>query len=115
MSDDISVGSVSAEVVPDATGFVQKLKASTAGISISIGIGLDTTELRSQLEEVTRDRQATINVDADTTQAEAQIDAAARDRTARVDVDSRGVTTASNGISGLLVGVLALGLSLIHI
>lgn len=115
MADDISVGSVSAEVVPDASGFAAKLKTELKGISIAIGITVDTAELRSQLEEVTRDRSATINVDADTTAAEAQIDEASRDRTANVDVDSSGIARAGSDVSGLAVAIIALGPALIPI
>ena len=58
MSD--SIGSVSVDVVPDARGWSEKLRAQL------------------------RDQSVTINADADTTEAETQLDEAARTRTARI-------------------------------
>lgn len=104
---DISVGSVSVDVVPDATGFARELKAKLSGISVAIGISVDTTQLRAQLEEVTRERTATINVNADTAAAEAQIDAVARSREAHVDIDTGGSVAklaTLRGAIGLLDG-----------
>lgn len=115
MADDISVGSVSADVVPDATGFAARLKAQLSGITVDLGINIDTTEMRSQLAEATRDRGATISVDADTAAAEAEIDTVARTREATVDVNSRGVAQASQGVSGILAAVLALGPALVPV
>jgi hypothetical protein len=81
MSD--SVGSVSVDVVPDARGWSEKLRAQI------------------------RDQTATVNVDADTGEAETKLDAVARTRTAKVKAD---VSQLSRGASALdnFVGKLGL-------
>lgn len=103
---DISVGSVSVDIVPDTRGFAADLKAKLSDISVEIGVTADTSAARAQIDEVARARSATINADADTSAAEAELDAAARPRDARIRADV-------GGVSSLVAGVVALGPALV--
>lgn len=105
---DISVGSVSVDVVPDTRGFAEELRTKLAGISVDVGINADTSAARAQIEEVARARSATINADADTGAAEAKLDEVARPRDARIHADV-------GNVSGLLTGIVALGPALVPI
>ncbi|MGC4109447.1 MAG: hypothetical protein QM747_03265 [Nocardioides sp.] len=81
MSD--SVGSVSVDVVPDARGWSEKLRAQI------------------------RDQTVTINANADTSEAEAQLDEAAHTRTATIRADTSQLSK-SNGVLGSFVDRLGL-------
>jgi hypothetical protein len=61
----VEVGRISIKVVPDTSGFKERVRAETAGAGSDVEIP----------------------VDADTAAAEAKIDRAARNRTAKIDVD----------------------------
>lgn len=103
---DISVGSVSVDVVPDTRGFAEDLRAKLSNISVEIGVTADTSAARAQIDEVARARSATINADADTGAAEAELDAAARPRDAKIHADV-------GNVSALMAGVVALGPALV--
>lgn len=61
MSD--SVGSVSVEVVPDARGWAEKLRAQIRDTSATVNVNADTAEANAQIDEAARTRTATIKAD----------------------------------------------------
>lgn len=60
MSD--SVGSVSVEVVPDARGWTERLRAQIRDATVTVNVNADTTEANAQIDEAARNRDSTINV-----------------------------------------------------
>ena len=123
MADDIVVGSVAVDIVPDTKRFRRDLNAKLQGISVDVGINADTTGIRAELDEVTRKRDMTITANADVAEANAQLDLTARDRTStiRANVDSSQVAAVGSlnrglgGISTLATGLITLGPALIPI
>ena len=107
MSD--SVGSVSVDVVPDARGWAERLRAQIRDYTAQVNVEADTTKARAQLDELVRTRVATIQANADTAKAEAQLDETARDRRSnvQVDVDRSAISEGSKALDGF-VGKLGL-------
>jgi hypothetical protein len=60
-----SVGSVSVDVVPDARGWAEKLRAQIRDQTVKVQAEADTTEANAKLDEAARTRTAKINVDVD--------------------------------------------------
>lgn len=113
MSD--SVGSASVDVVPDARGWAEKLRAQIRDFVATVRVELDTAGARADMESLRAEMaavgQAHGSVDIDTAASEARVeelilkeDDAARTRHGRVDVDT------SNGLSGLQGITSSLGL-----
>lgn len=121
MSDNI--GSVSVEVVPDARGFPEKLKAKLRNLEVTVGVNLDAGKAKAQLDKLAMTRRsAKINVDADTKLAAAKLDKLAKNRTTKIraSVDRSSFSRAESAAGGaakqvsLLEGaVLGLGPALI--
>lgn len=111
----ISVGSVSVDVVPDARGFAEDLKAKLKSIRVSVPVEADTAKMRADIDEAARTRTATINVDVDATRARLELDALQRPRTANIGVNASGLTSAFSSMSGLATAIVALGPALIPI
>lgn len=110
--NDINAGSVSVEVVPDARGFAEKLKAKLGNLAVDVIAKVRDDEAKAKLDALTRDRDATINADANTTAAGAKLDEAARDRTAHIEADTTG---AERNISNLTAAIVGLGPALVPI
>lgn len=85
---DISAGSVSVEVVPDARGFREKLAAQLRDAQVEVRLDLD----QSSVDE-----------------ANAELDRVARDRTAVVRVRTEGLQEAERGAGLLASSLMALG------
>lgn len=116
MADDIVVGSVAVDIVPDTSRFREELAAKMKGITVDIPVVADLDRFRAELDDATRDRETTIRANADTAAASAQLDEAARDRTARISVaDGGGLSRASQGLGGLATAAVTLGPTLIPI
>jgi hypothetical protein len=94
-----NIGSVSVEVVPDARGFPEKLKAKLRDIEVKVGVNLDATKAKAQLDKLAMTRRsAKINVDADTKLAAAKLDKLAKNRTTKIraSVDKGSFTRAAS-------------------
>lgn len=84
--DDISVGSVSVDVVPDMRLFRKGVEAQTKDLVATVRVGIDDAQFDAELQRATRGRSTTVRVKADGQQADADIDEVSRDRTAKVRV-----------------------------
>jgi hypothetical protein len=60
-----SIGSVSVDVVPDARGWSEKLRAQIRDQTVKVNADADTGEAEAKLDEVARPRSATINAKVD--------------------------------------------------
>jgi hypothetical protein len=104
---------VSVEVVPDARGFAEKLRAQLADVGgVTVDVKADTAAVDAKLAEISRDR--TVDIVAKTAgeaEADAKIDAVAHERTAKVKVDSDSSSLDAMKISmtGLIAGAVSLG------
>lgn len=115
MSEPISVGSVSVDVVPDARGFDEKLKAELRDLTIMIRAQIDRAELDAQIAEATRERDMRIRANLDDTDAAARLDLLTRPRDVNIRADSSGldsVASASRSASGGLGGLLSVAVLL---
>lgn len=118
MADDIVVGSVAVDIVPDTRNFRRDLNAKLQGITADVDVNADTAEARADLDEVTRTREVKVNANADTAAASAKIDEAARTRTAKINTRVSGTASIFNAVSGfgaLTTAAITLGPALIPI
>jgi hypothetical protein len=86
----IRVGSVSVEVVPDARGFAEKLRAQLADIGgVTIDIKADTAVVDAQLAELAKDRTTQIRAEVEeAAKAKAELDETAKERKARLRAEA---------------------------
>lgn len=107
------MGSVSVDVVPDARGWAERLRAQIRDFVTTIKVELDTAGARADLESLRTEMAALGNanakVDVDTAAANARLDEliakeddAARTRHGRVDVDTSGGLAGLQGITSSL-------------
>jgi hypothetical protein len=102
-------GSVWVSVVPSLKGFSQKVKADLAGLSVDVGINVDTKGAQAKVDAATRGKNVNVGVDVDTGAAEAEL-AGFRGLasklvgkvTVNVDADTGGATAKLTAFSGVL-------------
>lgn len=102
MSDE-SVGSASVEIVPDARGFSEKLKAQIRDARVTVNVDANTAEARADIDETARTRDAKIKPEVDQfsrDKANAELDTVARTRTARIKVKAD-TSEAETALAGL--------------
>lgn len=111
MSD--SVGSVSVDVVPDARGWAERLRAQIRDFVATIKVNLDAGAAHAEIEGLRAEMEsigdAHADVDVDTAAANAKLDDlivkeddAARTRHGRVDVDTSGGLAGLQGVTSSL-------------
>jgi hypothetical protein len=102
----IRVGSVSVEVVPDARGFAEKLRAQLADVGgVTIDVKADTAAVDAKLAEISRDRTAAIVAKTSgEAEADAKLDEVAHERTAKVKVKSD--SSELDGLSGKMTAIV---------
>ena len=111
MSEAISVGSVSVDIVPDVRKLPEELRAKTRDLSITVGTKLDDATLKREMDELTRERQVAIRANLDDTVAAGRLDELTRDRTIKIKADTSQARKAMSGMGSMgLLPSLALGL-----
>lgn len=113
----INVASVTAEVVPDARTFREKLDAQLKGLSATVDLKLLDEQVKAELDRVVRDRSVTINANLDDKAASAKLDLLTRPRDAKVraDVDTSSFATAGKSVGLLATSIITLGPALIPV
>lgn len=84
------VGSCSVNVVPDARGFTEKLRAQMGDLpAVAVNVDADTAAVDAQLVELTRDRTAKIRAEVEAAAAaKAQLDETAAERKVRLQAEA---------------------------
>jgi hypothetical protein len=110
----INVGTVTATVVPDATGFGDRFRQQVRDLRVSAKVDIDDAAARAQLDRLGQGRTATIDVDVDGEAAERRLAELTRNRRSTINVDVDG-SAASSSLGGLATAALSLGPALIPI
>lgn len=117
---DISAGSVSVDVVPDARGFTEDLRAQLRDVTVKIKAKLDTAILDEEIAKATRERDAAIRANLDDTEAQARLDFLTRNREVKIKADSTGLAAAASesqsaagGLSAMVTAAVLLAPALI--
>ena len=116
MSEELNVGSVAVSIVPDATGFDEKLQAQIRDVTAKVRLKLEDAAAKAGIAETTKDRTAKVGVKVEgADKAAADIDRVARTRTATIKVkaDTKEAQAQISALKLLAVPALSLGAPLV--
>ncbi|HEU5026595.1 MAG TPA: hypothetical protein VFV01_16890 [Spirillospora sp.] len=121
MADDIHVGSVAVDLVPDARQFNTRMAQIARNASVIVRVDADTRLAQERLDALERDRLLRLGAELDDAGIRERLDELTRDRTTRirVDADTGGaqanidrLSLSASGAGGGLSGLVAAGIAL---